>query len=502
MKKMNNYDINEQFLSEAWDKMQHQLDRELPVQKPWYLNKIWSVVGLAVAILLFTGYQCFKFKNLDSAIANTTLHSQDIDNTITAAGEAKNIEKALTEISTNKNHINNISTQEEDLTTTKIRSENNIATVKDNESNSLTKAVTKSFNNVIPQKVNKIAEIELTESQLTKSNVSERATKYEIAAAAKNWDKPATSINLKETLVTKSNAIESSNSASNINLIASKNTVNKNETALNSNLIEGKETSSSASNINNKEIIAIDNTINFLPMVTAELSNEAPNYELTTLLNDTPISKIWQTKKAFTFGFTVGLNTNLKDASGVRAGLFANYNFSNKFMLIGSVAYNYEAINTKYEVRYNVPIDPSEIVIIEQDPSFNDVTQRAIVDEINYNNNYKGVSAKLMLSYFPIKSLGMAGGLFGKRYILSNTTFDFLDANEAYTFRALATNYGYNKFKAGPAFELQYWVKPKLNIAATFEMNLIPEIKQEFWAAAKQNYLKNNFGVALQYQFN
>jgi len=62
---MNKYDIDEQFLTEAWAKMRQQLDKELPVHKPWYLNKMWQVTSLAATLLLFTGYYCYKHKGFD-----------------------------------------------------------------------------------------------------------------------------------------------------------------------------------------------------------------------------------------------------------------------------------------------------------------------------------------------------------------------------------------------------------------------------------------------------
>jgi len=277
---------------------------------------------------------------------------------------------------------------------------------------------------------------------------------------------------------------------------------NKNVTTKNSEL-SSNNSSPILGNVESNETASTSGIINLLPLKTFQLSNVS-DYKIAASLTDTPYSKIWLPKKSISFGLALSLNSNIRDASGFRAGLFTNYKFNNKLMLGASVAYAYTALNTNYQVRYNIPVQPDPERFEEDDPATVAQTQRSINDEIKFNTNYQGINTKLLFSYFPVKRLSIAAGFFGTRYIFNNanSNFDFLNNNTVYESRKLANNYGYNKYKAGPVFELQYWVKPKLNIAATFERNLIPEVKPEFWAAAKQDYLSNSFGIALQYQFN
>lgn len=450
---MNKYDIDEQFLNEAWDKMRQQLDSELPLQKPWYYNKMWYAAGLAATLLLFTGLQCLKFKNYNSTTANAISNKQETNNNNNTVNTDNNIGNA-------NNNTQKI------LGTNKTIISNKTNTISaDKEQNFSAKAQ----NNSINQK-----------NTYTPSNTKENFVTPPVTISHST---AKTALNAK--LKTYNNALK------NINI---SNTNNKH---LYINSLQNFK------NTTNETIVTKDDFVDFIPSINSNLNSNEIGLELAASPSDIPNTKIWQPKKPFTFGLTMGLNTNIKDASSFRAGLFGNYIFNKNLMLGASVAYNYTAINTNYEVSYNVPVPPDPQQIQTQDIPLESFTEKNINDEINFNTNYQGINVKLMFTYFPIKRLGITGGLFGTRYILNNSDFDFLASNIAYAGRTLSSNYGYNKYKAGPAFELQYWVKPKLTIAATLEMNLVPEVKQEFWATAdKQDYLRNSFGVALQYQFN
>jgi len=483
MNKMNKYDIDEQFLTEAWAKMRRQLDKQLPVHKPRYFNRMWYVAGLAASLLLFTGYYCYNYENFES----TNQYNSKSATNISSSNSNKESNKAdLASVIGNEVVSSDIDDKkEENLVLHDSSNDDRNNSFKGNESNLLIEAKNSSINKTTKNKINK------TKNDIPSNKIYKNNTKTNVGVSKAIVAKPnvitTASVNSKALEVTPTPVV----------------VLNQNISTENSDLNSINNSSNSIISQNDEIIATTNEAIDFLPLKTIQLNNNI-NYEIATLLTDTPNSKIWQPKKPISFGLTIGLNSNIKDASGIRAGLFSNYRFTDKLMLGANITYAYDAINTDYGVKYDILVptedDPQNL---PQNPDIKRDTLKSVNDKINHNANYQGINAKLMFTYFPIKRLGIAGGLFGTRYILNNSTFDFLQENVAYSDRNLESNYSYNKYKAGPAFELQYWVKPKLNIAATFEMNLIPEVKQEFWATAnKQDYLHNNFGVALQYQFN
>lgn len=500
MNKMNKYDIDDQFLTGAWVKMREQLDKELPVQKPWYFNKIWYVTGIAASLLLFTGFYCYNYGNFESTIQKANQYNTNSATNINASkNDEENNKTALAEVIENKVMSSGTDVEEmEDLTLMDKPGNSKNGSFKSNEGNLLIEARNKSINTSIQNEINK------TENHLTKNQVYKINTKTSAGTSKANAQqnpvttKPVTSKILEVAKISPLiSAIETTSAPA---FILNENRLTKNN-KLNSTNNNKTNTVFTEANIENNGIATTNETIDFLPVKTFQLNSNF-NYEIAALHTDTPNSKIWQPKKPISFGLAIGLSSNIKDASAIRAGLFTNYKFSDKLMIGASIAYNYTATNTNYNVRYNLFVPAEERVDDFPGQESPQNTQKSIVDEINYNVNYHGVHSKLLFGYLPVKRLGIAVGLFGAGYVFNNTSIDFLQENEAYTDRNLGSNYSYNNYKAGPVFELQYWLKPKLNIAATFEMNLIPEVKQEFWATTKQDYLSNSFGVALQYQFN
>jgi len=483
MKEMKKYDIDEQFLNKGWAKMRQRLDSELPLQATWYVNKIWYIAVLAATLLMFTGYQCYKFKKVKSSAKNIIPFKQNIEQANNAADNGENNTIALDR--TNNTQLNIDAYVNDDNTALTLKSEGaNNKILKTNETNEPNKSPLKSFKTAIVKEVNEQQKKHPNKNENTDTNQNLGAYKQENSSPQQKIITTSNSLNKKAVIPYTNEQVQN-----NENLSITINELSNNKTALLSPVIE-----------NEKLTLSVNTSIDFLPSISSQLSNNETTYQLAMLANDAPNSKIWRYKKPLMFGIILGINTNIKDASGMRAGLFANYQLTNKLMLGASIAYAYTAINTNYNVRYNVPVSDSGD--FTSTPPQEAEMQRAIVDEVDYNTNQKGVNAKLMLSYLPVKRFGIAAGLFATRYISNNANFDFLKLNEAYNHRALSSNYAYNRYKTGPAFELQYWVKPKLNVAATFEINLIPEVKQEFWATAKQDYLCNSFGIALQYQFN
>lgn len=487
MNKMNKYDIDEQFLNKGWAKMKQRLDSELPLQAPWYINKIWYIAALAASIVLFTSYQCYKLKNVKSSAENITPFKQNFEKAINSTDKVENNSIALDRTNNTKLKIDNNIGDNTAVLAAKSEEVNN-KILKVSETNTYSKPILNFLKTTVVKEVNEQHKKHLNKNKNIK--IKHKTDAYKQVNNSPQQEIITTS----NTSIEKAAIINTNDHVKiNENIISTDSDLNKYNSSYISPIIENEQLVSSA-----------NNTIGFLPLIASQLSNDATVFQLARLENDIPNSKIWQYKKPLTFGLVLGINTNIKDASGVRAGLFANYQLTNKLILGTSIAFAYTATNTNYNVRYNVPVpinedDPVEVTTIPPEEA---VMQRAIVEEVLYNTNQKGLNAKLMLSYYPVERLGIAGGLFATRYVLNNASFDFLKSNDAYSDRALSSNYAYNSQKAGPAFELQYWVKPKLNVAATFEMNLIPAVKQEFWATTKQDYLRNSFGIALQYQFN